>query len=320
MTLRGNSPTKDSASVAGGAVVVIGNFDGVHLGHQRLFQLAASLRRPGQVVAALTFAPHPAVVLAPQRAPKLITTEARKLDLLGQLGVDVVRLQPFDATFAGRSPEEFVDLILIEGLHAKAIVVGYDFTFGKNRSGTTSLLKTLGAARGLTIEVVDPVSVAGVVASSTEVRRLVAAGQTEDARGLLGRAPDVEGVVVAGAQRGRVLGYPTANLRPETELGPATGIYAGWALRQGQAPVAAAISVGTNPTFGAGAPVTIEAYLLDFDEDLYNQPLRIYFGRRLRGEQKFDSVTALVDQIRNDVEQTRAFCAAYSPFEADGPR
>jgi len=320
LILSDDSSTQERAPVAAGTVVAIGNFDGVHRGHQRLFEVARSLRRPGQLLAALTFSPHPATVLAPARAPKLITTEARKLELLAERGVEVVRLQRFDAAFAACSPEDFVDQVLVEGLHAKAVVVGYDFTFGRNRAGTTAVLSSLCAARGIRVEVVGPVSVDGVVASSTEVRRLFAAGEIEAARKILGRAPELEGVVVPGAKRGRELGFPTANVRPDTELGPATGIYAGWAQRPGTAPRPAAISVGTNPTFGSGHQISVEAYLLDFNGDLYDQPLRIYFGRRLRGEQKFDSVAALVDQIQRDVDQTRAYCAANTPTEADGPR
>jgi riboflavin kinase/FMN adenylyltransferase len=290
-------------------VVAIGNFDGVHRGHAHIFhevrRLAAELRSDAEAVV-LTFDPHPAKLLAPSFAPPLITTEARKLELIAAAGIDVTVVQPFDRAFAAKSPETFVDEVLVAALGAANVCVGHDFTFGAGRSGDTAQLGALGAARGFAVHVVPPYSVDGIVCSSTKVREFVLEGRVDGAALLLGRDPEVEGEVVRGDGRGRSIGVPTANLRAETELVPKNGVYAGWAERPGEARHAAAINVGTNPTFAREGAVTVEAHLLDVDEDLYGARLRIGFVRRLRAEERFASVAELVAQIARDIEQTRA--------------
>jgi riboflavin kinase/FMN adenylyltransferase len=289
--------------------VAIGNFDGVHRGHQRLFHeiRQRSAPRGGEAVV-LTFEPHPAKVLAPRLAPPLICTPERKLQRIAAEGVDVCVVEPFDRELAARTPTEFVDQVLAGALGAREVCVGHDFTFGKGRAGDTALLAALGRTRGFAVVVIEPVTVDGLVCSSTKVREFVLEGRVEGAALLLGRDPEVEGVVVAGAGRGRSIGIPTANLRPDTELLPAPGVYAGWAelpAGEGSVRYSAAINVGTNPTFGGGA-LSVEAHLLDYPgKDLYGSRLSLGFRRRLRAEQRFSSVEALVKQIEADIAAVR---------------
>ena len=288
-------------------VVAIGNFDGVHRGHAFLFdETRRQAQAGGGESAVLTFDPHPARVLAPALAPPLITTLDRKLELIAQAGVDVAVVEPFDRAFAARSPADFIDEVLVRGLGAAHVVVGYDFTFGQRRAGT---VETLRADGRFGVTVVPPVTVAGIVCSSTKVREFVAEGRVDGAALLLGRPHEVEGEVVRGDGRGRTIGIPTANLKPRTELIPKNGVYAGFGeIRSGAHAgrrFAAAINIGTNPTFVAERPVVIEAHLLDCDLDLYGATLRLEFVERLRGEERFPSVEALVAQIRKDVERAR---------------
>jgi riboflavin kinase/FMN adenylyltransferase len=291
-------------------VVAIGNFDGVHRGHAYLFQQARQLARSIAADAesvVLTFEPHPAKVLAPTFAPPLISTLARKLELIEQQGLDVTVVQPFDRAFAARSPIEFVDEVLVGGLGAKHVCVGHDFTFGRKREGTIGLLEELGRARGFGVTVVPAYSVDGIVCSSTKVREFVLEGRVDGAQLLLGRDPEVEGEVIRGDGRGRTIGVPTANVRPDNELLPKNGVYAGWGEWDGGERAGAAINVGTNPTFvAAGHPVSIEAHLLGVDRDLYGKRLRLGFMKRLRAEERFPSAEALIAQIRKDIEAARS--------------
>ncbi len=289
--------------------VAIGNFDGVHLGHVALLAeaRARAARRGGQS-AVLTFTPHPARLFAPERAPPLIMSLERRLELVAEAGIDVAIVQPFTREFAAIDASVFVRQVLAGQLGACDVVVGYDFSFGRGRAGNAEMLGAFGSAVGIEVAVIPPVSVAGVGCSSTRVRELVQAGDTTAAAGLLGRPFELEGAVTRGAGRGRGLGFPTANVVPEAELRPRLGIYAGRA-RVLDGPLsgtarAAALSVGTNPQF-AGDAVTIEAYLLDFEGDLYDRRLRIEVGERLRDEQRFDSIEALIAQIREDVARVR---------------
>jgi riboflavin kinase/FMN adenylyltransferase len=289
------------------AVVAIGNFDGVHRGHAFIFQQAHERARSldGEAVV-LTFDPHPARVLAPTFAPPLITTLARKLELIAQAGIDVTVVEPFDRALAAHSAEAFVQEVLVDGLGARHIVVGYDFTFGHKRSGTVQLLGELGARHGFGVTVVPAVTVDGMVCSSTKVREFVLEGRVDGARLLLGRDPEVEGEVVRGAGRGRTIGVPTATVKGETELLPRNGVYAGWAERVGDGRrFVAAINVGTNPTFGSAYALGVEAHLLGCDEDLYGARLRVGFHQRLRDEERFASKEALVEQIARDITATR---------------
>jgi riboflavin kinase/FMN adenylyltransferase len=285
-------------------VVAIGNFDGVHLGHHQLLELAvARARALGGEAVVLTFEPHPARVLAPRLAPPLLTTPARKQELIAAAGVKLLVNEPFTPALAALSPADFVERILASGIGAREVVVGYDFTYGNHRRGTA---ETLRAESGLAVHVVPQVSVHGLVASSTKIREFLLEGNVGGARLLLGRDFDVDGVVVRGAGRGRGLGVPTANLTVETEILPARGIYAVTASVDGGPPLPAAASLGVNPTFGAGGPLTVEVHLLDLDRDLYGRRLRVAFRARLRDEERFESVDALVAQIRRDLEAARA--------------
>ena len=298
------------------AAIAIGNFDGVHRGHQALIETARRLAdTAGGEVVALTFDPHPARLLAPALAPPLIFSLPRRAELLGEAGADVVVVEPFTREFASIEAEAFASEVLGRDLHPAHVVVGYDFSFGKGRRGDTALLEALGARHGFGVSIVRRVSVHGLTCSSTKVREFVLEGRVEGAAVLMGRPFEITGQVVRGAGRGRGIGFPTANLRPDAELLPKAGIYAARASildpdgltadEPGKISLAAALSVGTNPTFVANGAVTVEAYLLDFDGDLYGRRLRIQLIERLRDEQRFDSQEALVRQIQTDVERTR---------------
>lgn len=294
--------------------VAIGTFDGVHLGHQALLAEARRAVRGQAQSVALTFYPHPARVLAPAKAPPLIMPLERRLALLADTGMDVTVVQPFTREFSTLSADEFIRDVLVRDLGASSVVVGPDFRFGRGRAGDVQLLETLGRELSLSVSVIAPVTVGtpadGQRCSSTRIRQLVEAGDVRAARWLLGRPFELEGPVVQGAARGRDIGFPTANVVPDTELRPAVGIYAARAVSiDGRATGTthpAAVSIGRNPTFEAqGAPVTVEAHLLDFAGDLYGRRLRLELWERLRDEQKFESVEALVAQIAADVARVR---------------
>jgi riboflavin kinase/FMN adenylyltransferase len=301
----------------GKAVVTIGEFDGVHRGHQRIVERAAEIARAkGLPVVVITFDPHPDEVVRPGSHPPLLCTARRRAELLAGLGVDAVCVLPFTYEFSQLSPDEFVRTVLAERLHAAAVVVGENFRFGHKAAGDVALLKQLGEKYDFTAEGVPLLVAGGVTISSSYIRERLEAGDVETAAAALGRPHRVTGVVVRGHQRGRALGFPTANLEtpPHTAI-PADGIYAGWLSLLGIADSGseglveqrwpAAISVGTNPTFGEGER-TVEAYALDRDDlDLYGAHVAADFTRRLRGTVKFDSVDALVDQMRHDVDEAR---------------
>jgi riboflavin kinase/FMN adenylyltransferase len=293
------------------AAIVIGNFDGVHRGHQALIETARRLAdNTGGEVVALTFDPHPARVLAPALAPPLIVSLERRAQLLGEAGVDVVVVEPFTRAFAAIEAEAFGGEVLGRDLRAAHVVVGYDFSFGKGRRGDTAMLGDLGERNGFGVSIVRRVSIHGLTCSSTKVREFVLEGRIEGAAVLLGRPFEITGTVVRGAGRGRGIGYPTANVQGEAELLPKAGIYAARAQLLGDGGVVdasyvAALSVGTNPTFVAGGGLTVEAYLLDFEGDLYGRRLRLQLIERLRDELRFDSIDALTAQIAADVARTR---------------
>jgi riboflavin kinase / FMN adenylyltransferase len=292
--------------------LAIGNFDGVHLGHQALLAEArARATRRGGPSAVLTFTPHPARLFAPQKAPALIMSLERRLELCAEAGIDVAVVEPFTRAFAAIEADEFVRRVLAQDLAAGDLVVGYDFSFGRGRAGNVARLGELGAELGLGVAVIPPVAVDGLPCSSTRVRELCAAGEVGAAARLLGRPVEVEGRVARGAARGRTLGFPTANVIPDGELLPKLGIYAARARvldgPQTGSAHPAALSIGRNPTFtGDGAPVSVEAHLLDYDGDLYDRRLRLEILDHLRDEQRFDTIDALVQQIHEDVDRVRA--------------
>ena len=301
----------------GESVITIGVFDGVHRGHQRIVQRAAELGAElGLPVVAITFDPHPDEVIRPGSHPPFLCSARRRAALLAGLGVDAVCMLPFTLDFSRLDPDEFVRTVLVEKLHTAAVVVGEDFRFGHKAMGDVQLLDKLGEKYDYTVEGRPLLVSDHTTISSTAIRRFLEAGDVAEAAKALGRPHRVEGVVVRGHQRGRQLGFPTANVEspPHTAI-PADGIYAGWLATLNEAGEEtsrwpAAISIGTNPTFN-GQVRTVEAYALDrTDLDLYGLHAAIDFAVRLRGTLRFESVDALVDQMRIDVDQARALLAA----------
>jgi len=300
----------------GECVVTIGVFDGVHRGHQRIVGRAAQVgEQRGLPVVAITFDPHPDEVTRPGSHPPFLCSARRRAELLGGLGIDAVCVLPFTLEFSRLAPDDFVRTVLVERMHAAVVVVGEDFRFGHKAAGDVQLLAKLGEKYEFTTEGMPLLVADGTTLSSTSIRQMLAEGDVAAAAKALGRPHRVEGVVVRGHQRGRALGFPTANLEmpPHTAI-PADGIYAGWlaSLDDEGRDVQrwpAAISIGTNPTFGEGEQ-TVEAYALDrTDLDLYGVHAAIDFAARLRGTLRFDSVDALVEQMHRDVDQARELTA-----------
>jgi riboflavin kinase/FMN adenylyltransferase len=293
-----------------GAAIAIGNFDGVHLGHRALIARARELAAGnGALAVALTFDPHPSALLAPARAPRLLTSIERRIELLGEAGADAVVVEPFTRELAGIAPDAFVDGVVISALRARAIVVGYDFSYGQGRTGTVEALRAHGEHAGIEVAIVPAVLVDGEIAASTKIRGHLRAGELERAERMLGRPWDVDGVVVHGAGRGRAIGVPTANIEPEVELAIAPGIYAVTLAVEGGPALPAVASLGTNPTFVDDGGLVLEVHVLDWDGDLYGRRVRTTFVARLRDERKFDSVDALIAQIRSDIAAARAALA-----------
>ena len=284
-------------------VVTIGNFDGVHLGHQDLLRrvMEDARSRSGSSVV-LTFEPHPLRILAPRFAPRLILTRRDKLALLRGAGIDCVVIQRFTPAFRALSAREFVDRYLVR-LGVEVLWVGEDFRFGKDRAGTVNELMEWGPAAGMEIKVIPEVADSDQAISSSRIRTLVEEGRVDAAQRHLGRSHFVSGRVVRGHQRGRELGFPTANVHTRTEVVPANGIYA-TLVQVGGRCLDSVTSVGVNPTFGAG-PRTIETHILDFEEDLYGRRLQVFFVERLREERNFPSVQELVRQIEADIVDAR---------------
>jgi riboflavin kinase/FMN adenylyltransferase len=275
--------------------VAIGTFDGVHLGHQAVIEGADTV---------LTFDPHPLEVLHPAAMPKLIMPFEVKRDVIAGLGVDELVVIPFDREFATQTAEEFIEHVLVECLDAQRVSVGENFRFGAKAKGDPAML----AAHPEFETTVHPlVEIDGETVSSTRIRALVAAGDMEGARHCLGAPFMMEGTVVKGDQRGRELGFPTANIVPDDRLViPGHGIYAAFANG-----VPAAVNVGIRPTFESGRGVLIETYLIDHEEDLYGKTLRVAFVERLRGEKRYAEVDELVAQMHRDVEDARGVCASF---------
>ncbi|GGK90344.1 bifunctional riboflavin kinase/FAD synthetase [Mangrovihabitans endophyticus] len=293
----------------GRSVVTIGVFDGVHRGHQAIIGHSVKRARDmGLQSVVMTFDPHPSEVVRPGSHPAVLTEPVRKAELIEQLGVDALCVVPFTPAFSRLGPEEFVHDILVEALHAAVVVVGDNFRFGHRAAGDVTMLAALGRSFGYTVEEAPLVSADGVVFSSTYIRSCVDAGDVRAAAAALGRSHRVAGVVVRGDRRGREIGYPTANLMCHRYAAvPADGVYAARLIRGGDsgAPLMAAVSIGTNPTF-SGRERRVEAYALDFDGDLYGERLGLDFVAHLREQRSYDSIDPLIAQIAQDVEQTRA--------------
>ncbi|HVF75118.1 MAG TPA: bifunctional riboflavin kinase/FAD synthetase [Acidimicrobiales bacterium] len=291
-----------------GTVVTIGAYDGVHLGHRALIAEARQRAdRLGCDTAVVTFDRHPAMVVRPESAPKLLTDLDQKLELLAEVGVDYTLVVHFDDERSHESAEEFVHEVLVGCLNAKAVVVGHDFHFGHGRRGNVALLTQMGGELGFDVLGLRLVRDDSEAYSSTRIRGLLQQGDVATAATLLGRPHEVRGTVARGDARGRELGFPTANVEVPAEiLLPADGIYAGWCRRPDGTTHMAALSLGRRPTFYEHAESSLlEAYLLDFDGDLYGEHAAVQFVARLRGEERFDSVDALVRQIDADVVATR---------------
>lgn len=307
----------------GPSTVTIGNFDGVHLGHQTVLRrLAQDAQAAGVASVAITFSPHPLQVHRPDDAPPLVTGDTDRLELLAATGLDAVLLVHYTLEFAAQTPEDFVKTYLVDALHATTVVVGRDIRFGYQNCGDLSTMVDLGEKFGFTVHVVEDIAAADVHAarrwSSTWLRELLAAGDVVTAARVLGRPHRIRGLVVRGDSRGHDLGYPTANLQPETAgMVPADGVYAGWLRRTrtadgealtGEPDLPAAVSIGTNPTFD-GKHRRVEAHVLDGAGDLYGEEVLVELLVRLRSTVRFDSVDALKAQLATDVAQCRAALA-----------
>lgn len=283
--------------------LAVGTFDGVHVGHRSVI---------GSADTVLTFEPHPVSVIAPAHLPRLLTPLAVKADLIASLGVQELIVVRFDAAFARLTAREFIDGVLVEALGADEVSVGENFRFGAGAKGDAELLGADGrfAARVVTLCELD-----GEVVSSSRIRSLIASGEVSRAALLLGDPFELRAVVVAGDRRGRELGFPTANvIPPEGLVRPGHGVYA--CLANG---LPAAVSIGVRPTFGTGRAELIEAYLIDFEGDLYGTELRLHFLERLRGERRFETAEALIEAMHDDVERARAICASATVRRPDDP-
>ncbi|MBX7079833.1 MAG: riboflavin biosynthesis protein RibF [Nannocystaceae bacterium] len=314
---------RDASALPPGTAACLGAFDGLHLGHQALLQRA---RAVASRVALVTFEPHPQRVLAPDRAPPLLLDAEQRERWVAALGVDLLVLLPFDAALSQMDAASFVRTQLLEGLRPQAVVVGADFRFGARRAGDVALLQSSLAAANVALHVVAPVPIPGVAAgadkiSSTTIREALGRGEVERAAAMLGRPHAALGRVVHGDRRGRTIGVPTANLAVRDAMLPAPGVYAGWlsawdaaGLPELAQPVAAVANLGTNPTFAGARALRLEAHALDLDlgERLYDRELVMWFGTRLRDEQRFDGVAALVQQLHADLAAARSWLATHA--------
>jgi riboflavin kinase/FMN adenylyltransferase len=300
----------DTVDLADAYAVTIGAYDGVHRGHRELIsRVRAAAEALGCGSAVVTFDQHPATVVRPESAPPLLTDLGYKLELLATTGVDVTLVVHFDAERARESPEDFVTTVLVEALHARSVVVGHDFHFGSGRQGNVELLARMGAEHGFDVTGLRLLTVGDdqLPVSSTRIRQLLAAGRVGEAAELLGRPHQVRGVVEHGDKRGRELGFPTANVAvPRAIALPADGVYAGRYAGPDGVWRAAALSLGRRPTFYTEADLSLlEVNILDFSGDLYGQAAKVEFVAYLRGQERYDSVDALIAQMGRDVEGAR---------------
>ena len=287
-------------------VVGLGNFDGVHIGHQKLISELVSLAKEvGGIPAVFTFHPHPLAVLKPESCPPLLLSQESKQKFIARLGVDILLLAPFDVIFASLAPMDFIETVLHEEIGARGIVVGYNYTFGHRGMGTPALLKEMSSTYGYQVRVVPPVMVEGQAVSSTLIRGLLIKGEVAEAARFLGYYPFMEGQVVAGERRGSTLGFPTANLDiDQTLLIPANGVYSAKVHIDGDTYYGVA-NIGVKPTF-QGKIRNLEVHLLDFYQDLYGKQIKVSFTRRLREEKRFSSPNDLIKQIELDILDARA--------------
>jgi len=288
-------------------VVTLGNFDGVHLGHQRIFHRIKeeASKIEGEAIV-ITFEPHPLKVISPQHCPPLLTPFRKKMMLIEQSGIAAVLCIRFSLPFAQLTPLEFVQEILVDKVKARKVIIGYNYHFGKNQSGDVEALRKLANLFGIGVEVVEPLKMGQTVVSSSKIRELIKAGEIEQASALLGRDYLVMGKVIQGMKRGRALGFPTANLELSEELYPNAGVYAVEVVWKNQRHKGVA-NIGTNPTFspareGKEKLLSLEVYILDFDREIYGDEIQVHFKQRIRDEIRFDSASQLIDQIKKDVQ------------------
>lgn len=295
----------DPALSLRGSVVTLGNFDGIHLGHQALIRGAvAEAKKLALPSVVLTFEPHPLKVLAPERAPKMLLLHKDKMQLLQALEVEVVVIQTFDLSFSRLSAADFVRGILVDRLKARKIWVGQDLRFGQGRNGSVADLQRWGDELSFAVAAVEAILVNGARVSSSRIRQLVMEGDVDRVEPMLGRYHFLSGRVVSGHRRGRDLGFPTANIATRTEVLPLDGIYA-TLFHLGERRLPSVSSVGVNPTFGQG-PRTVESLILNFDQDIYGEAVKLSFVKRIREEKKFASVGDLIVRMRQDVSSAEA--------------
>ncbi len=286
-------------------VLTIGNFDGVHKGHLALFERVKQIAKEinGSSVV-MTFDPHPIKVLSNGNGPPVITPTPQKLRLIKEAGIDIILCLPFTKEFANIPAKDFVEKILVEKIGVKYVVVGYDYSFGKNRQGNIEFLKKMAQKYQFKVEVVEPVSINGIIVSSTKIRKLVQEGKLEEAKLLLGRNYQVTGTVISGKNRGaRILGYPTANLKLIDELTPKVGVYAVKVHIDNEVYKGVA-NIGYNPTFGNGA-FSVETHIIGFNRNILGKEIIVEFVKRLRDEKKFESPSELAEQIKKDIQEAQ---------------
>jgi len=298
---------EEATKKLGKMALALGNFDGVHLGHQRLIRSMVSYSRSHHLPAVVfTFHPHPSQVLFPEKAPRLLITPERRSEKIANLGVDALLMIPFTRDIARLSPEFFIYDILHRRLKTQAVFVGFNYTFGHRGAGTPELLRIKGEELGIRVEVLPPVKVGNVTVSSTEIRKALEEGDIIRARNYLGYWPIIEGKVVLGDQRGRQIGFPTANLeRNEEVLLPARGVYVA-KVNVGGRLYDGVVNIGVKPTFGGEAAPIVEVHILEFTQVIYGQWITLFLLKKLRDECKFSSVKELTEQIRKDIEAAKA--------------
>jgi len=286
------------------SIITLGNFDGLHLGHQELIKkIILRAKETGGLSMVVTFRPHPLKILAPEKCPPLISIYEEKIRLLEKLGIDVLVKIPFTLDFSAMEPRDFVHDILVDLLGAKEIFVGYNYRFGKGRKGNISMLKELGKELGFIVREVEQVSLNGEVVSSTRIRQLLINGEVEPAAKLLGRPYALCGIVIKGDGRGRGLGFPTANLASRHSIIPSNGVYAVRLFVRDKY-YNGIVNIGMRPTFDAKS-MAVEAHIFDFDEDIYGEEMTVYFAGKIREERKFGSAEALINQINADINSAK---------------
>ena len=308
-----HSPEEWASKAAGGArsVLSVGNFDGLHLGHQRILQRVVERARADRNLSGIvTFDPHPLHILRPGQAPPLIETLAQRLAGFSNAGIDAALVLRFDAALSRVSAEDFIRTILVEKLRVAAILVGENFRFGHHGAGNVELLSAAGRQRGFDVEIVPPAQIGGQIVSSTAIRRAIADGNVADATPMLGRAFSLTGEIRGGAGRGQKILFPTLNLAPEQELRPGLGVYATESVLDGRV-YGSVTNVGTRPTFD-GRDVTVESHLFDFSEQVVQGRLEVCFRRRLRDEKKFSGPDELRAQIARDIAAAKDYFRQFS--------